>query len=477
MVNRPDHVVVVDDDPDIRTLLASSLERRGFRVSTVDKGMDLWTLLESSRVDLVVLDLGLPDEDGLEICRTLRGQSSIPIIILTARSEEVERIIGLEMGADDYVVKPVSPREILARIKTVLRRTRELPPGDEASPSEIMRFSGWTLNAATRRLTSQSGREVVLTHGELRLLRIFLGHPNRVLSRDQLLDLTQGHEADPFDRSIDILVSRLRKRLQDDPKKPRIIQTVRGEGYILSVDVEKGRFEESDNSAVPAWLGKKAVAADAEQTGLILLAALLEDQGCQVLEAPDVARLTEILAQGAPDIIFADRAALEAAPPAPNGPPTILLAPPGTAGAHPLPTGVVDLLEKPILPHQVQGVLRRHLPPDGSMLSSQEGPVDFAILKSLRTASEEGLTRAIDHFLKSAPKAVKKLRGETGAPLEAGAAALGDAAASLGGKPLYRLSRRMGDYDAATPFLDALNDELQRLLPVLREELSLKESN
>ncbi len=234
-----DHVLIVDDDADIRGLLGDYLRRNGLRATAVADGKAMWAALETERIDLVVLDLMLPGDDGLTLCRNLRARSELPVIMLTARGEETDRIVGLEMGADDYVPKPFSPRELLARIKGVLRRARSLPRNLQPDAARRLRFSGWVLDTAARNLLSPAGVVVALSGAEFRLLRVFLGHPNRVLSRDQLLDLTRGREADPFDRSIDVQVSRLRHRLGDDPKEPTLIKTVRGEGYVLASEVER----------------------------------------------------------------------------------------------------------------------------------------------------------------------------------------------------------------------------------------------
>jgi len=237
MMNAMDHILIVDDDCDIRDLLSEYLQKQGYRASVAADGRAMRSVLSRAAPDLIVLDLMLPGEDGLTLCREVRAQSDIPIIMLTARGEEVDRIVGLEMGADDYLSKPFSPRELVARIKSILRRTRSLPSNLKPDEAKNLRFAGWTLDIATRNLISPEGVTVSLSGTDYKLLRIFLDHPNRVLNRDQLIDMTQSRDAGPFDRSIDLQVSRLRRRLNDNPKEPAIIKTVRGEGYVLAAEV------------------------------------------------------------------------------------------------------------------------------------------------------------------------------------------------------------------------------------------------
>ena len=233
-----DHILIVDDDAEIRSLLSEYLSRNGYRVSAVADGKAMWAAISPSKPDLIVLDVMLPGDDGLTLCRDLRARTSIPIIMLTARGEETDRIVGLEMGADDYLPKPFSPRELLARVKSVLRRSRSLPDNLEPERLRSIAFAGWTLDLAGRHLLSPDRIVVPLSGVEFKLLRVFLAHPNRVLTRDQLLDLMMSREAAPFDRAIDVQVSRLRQRLGDGAKEPRLIKTVRGEGYVLSAQVE-----------------------------------------------------------------------------------------------------------------------------------------------------------------------------------------------------------------------------------------------
>ena len=241
MTDTLDHILIVDDDREIRSLLSDYLERQGLRCTAVADGRQMMAALDTHRIDLIVLDLMLPGEDGLSLCRRLRTRSNTPVLMLTARGDDMDRILGLEMGADDYLAKPFVPRELLARIGAILRRTRALPPNLDAPVAKRPRhldFAGWRLDTVERHLLAADGVTVSLTGGEYRLLTVFLAHPQRVLSRDQLLELTQGREAEPFDRSIDLLVSRLRARLREDAREPQILKTVRGEGYVLAAAVE-----------------------------------------------------------------------------------------------------------------------------------------------------------------------------------------------------------------------------------------------
>jgi two-component system OmpR family response regulator len=240
MTTRTDHILVVDDDADIRQLVGDYLRRNGLRVSQAADGREMRATLETSDVDLIVLDVMMPGEDGLSLCRNLRAgkHRAVPVVMLTARDDETDRIIGLEMGADDYVVKPFSSRELLARITAVIRRARMLPPNLQVSEAaRLIRFGNWRLDTSARHLLDEAGTVYPLSGGEFRLLRVFIDHPQRVLSRDQLLNLTQGRDAELFDRSIDLLVSRLRQRLGDGAREQTFIKTVRSEGYVFSQPV------------------------------------------------------------------------------------------------------------------------------------------------------------------------------------------------------------------------------------------------
>jgi two-component system, OmpR family, response regulator len=238
MTERP-HILVVDDDRDIRTLLCDYLEKNGFRTSAVAEGKALRRTLEHTHVDLIVLDLMLPGDDGLTLCREIRARSQIPIIMLTALGEDIDRIVGMEVGADDYLPKPFNPRELLVRIRAVLRRAVHAPRDPLPNEVKAYRFAGWRLDVTSRTLTHESGTNVPLTGAEFRLLSVLLAHPHRVLSRVQLAELTRGRDIDPFDRSIDVRVSRLRQALGDGGRSPQIIKTIYGEGYLIGVEVQQ----------------------------------------------------------------------------------------------------------------------------------------------------------------------------------------------------------------------------------------------
>ncbi len=226
-----EHILCVDDDHELRALIAEYLEKQGFRVSQAEDSVAMDAVLEKEPIDLLILDLMLPGKDGLEICRELRARSQIPIIMLTARGDDTDRIVGLEMGADDYLPKPFNPRELLARIKVVLRRINYVQTHSDTP--RAVRFGSWTLDLIARHLLDKDGVVVPLSTGEFRLLKVFVEHINQILTRDQLMEITQGREAMPFDRAIDVMVSRLRRRLLDDAREPQLIKTIRSEGYML----------------------------------------------------------------------------------------------------------------------------------------------------------------------------------------------------------------------------------------------------
>jgi two-component system OmpR family response regulator len=240
MSARP-HLLLVDDEASIREPLGAYLQRAGFRVSEAGSAADARKVLAGSAIELVVLDIMMPGEDGLSLCRSIREQGELPVILLTARTEETDRIVGLEMGADDYVLKPFSPRELVARIKTILRRAGGgggARTETQASAS-LYRFEGWTLRSDDWTLSGPDEVAIPLSTADFRLLQAFVTHPRQVLSRDQLLDLTAGREAHAFDRSIDNQISRLRRKLEDDARSPTLIKTVWGGGYMFSADVTR----------------------------------------------------------------------------------------------------------------------------------------------------------------------------------------------------------------------------------------------
>jgi len=234
----PPHVLVVDDDQTIRELVSDYLGSNDIRVTAVADSEAMRSVLADQVVDLVVLDLRLQGEDGMTLARRLRDESEIPIVMLTGRAEEADRVMGLELGADDYLTKPFSPRELLARIRTVLRRRRAEMRQGRPEGIRAYRFDGWELNLNTRRLVAPGGRMVSLSKGEFSLLVVLLGAPSRVLSRDQLLDLSRLHGDEVYNRSIDVQILRLRRKIESDPAQPRYIRTERGAGYLFGVPVE-----------------------------------------------------------------------------------------------------------------------------------------------------------------------------------------------------------------------------------------------
>ena len=233
------HIVALDDDAEVRRLVSEYLGQNDIRVTAVASGRELDQVLARDTADLVVLDLRLQGEDGMHIARRLRDESGIPILMLTGRAEEADRVMGLELGADDYLTKPFSPRELLARVRALLRRARaQATVADAIAKARAYRFAGWELNIGLRKLKSPKGEAVELTNGEFRILAAFLAAPQRILTRDQLLDLSRVHNAEVYDRAIDIQILRLRRKIEKDPARPQFIKTERGAGYVFSVDVD-----------------------------------------------------------------------------------------------------------------------------------------------------------------------------------------------------------------------------------------------
>jgi two-component system, OmpR family, response regulator len=231
------HVLFVEDDPEIRGLVADFLQQSGFRVSVAQEGEEMDRLMSADKVDLLILDIMLPKEDGLSLCRRARAQGNLPVIMLTARGSEIDRVVGLEMGADDYLTKPFSSHELVARIRALLRRSQYAANEASSRPRFAASFMDWRLDLVARRLHTSDGTRVPLTGGEFELLAAFCEHANEVLTREQLLDFTRGKSPAGMDRSIDIQVSRLRRKIEKDPKDPALIQTVRSGGYIFSAEV------------------------------------------------------------------------------------------------------------------------------------------------------------------------------------------------------------------------------------------------
>ncbi|MEZ5855136.1 MAG: response regulator [Hyphomicrobiaceae bacterium] len=242
--NQDIHILVVDDEAPIRTLLRNRLEREGFKVSEARNGFELRQHLSSGPVTLITLDLALGRDDGLALAREIRAERNIPIIMISGKGDEVDRIVGLELGADDYITKPFSPREVVARVRAVLRRYEQAPqPGHEQARElpggQNLEFEGGTLDLARRSFTTASGEAVDLTTAEFNLFEVFLRRPQRVLSRDEIMNLLKGHDWTPFDRSVDSLIVRLRKKIEPDAERPRYIKTVRGVGYVLACEVSR----------------------------------------------------------------------------------------------------------------------------------------------------------------------------------------------------------------------------------------------
>jgi two-component system OmpR family response regulator len=233
------HVLAVDDDPDIRTVLQDYLAKNDIRVTAVASGREMFDAFESEAIDLVLLDVRMPGENGMVLARELRERASVPVMLLTGNAEEADRVMGLELAADDYVTKPFSPRELLARIRAVLRRyqaTAQTPVRDDKR--RAYRFAGWELNLRTRKLLAPDGRRLDLSNGEFSLLAAFCGSPQRTLSRDELLNLSRLHNAEVYDRTVDVQVVRLRRKIEADPARPQLIVTERGAGYIFAPAVE-----------------------------------------------------------------------------------------------------------------------------------------------------------------------------------------------------------------------------------------------
>jgi two-component system OmpR family response regulator len=238
-MQKPTRALIVDDDREICALLCTYLADFGIAARGVHDGAAMRRAMTEQVPDVIILDLMLPGEDGLTLCRQLRASGNIPVIMLTARGEPADRVVGLELGADDYVVKPFDPRELVARVHTVLRRARGDAVAGDAGAGERISFEGWTLDVSTRQLTTPRQMVVPLSNAEFRLLWTFIERPRRVLNRDQLMDAARGQASTAYDRSIDLLVSRLRQKLDDDPRDPKLLKTIRGEGYLFDARITR----------------------------------------------------------------------------------------------------------------------------------------------------------------------------------------------------------------------------------------------
>jgi two-component system, OmpR family, response regulator len=236
-----EHIVIVDDDALLRGRLAAYLTSEGYRVTTADSAAAFRSIMRRERIDLVLVDITMPGENGLSLTRFLREQSEIGVVILTGKGDPIDRAIGLEVGADDYVAKPFHLRELLARVRSVLRRTGTRPDRDPGVAAPVVRFAGWRLDLAKRTLTSARGEAVPLTTAEYQLLEAFVAHPNQVLGRERLLQLVVGRKWQPYDRTIDQHISRVRRKLEQDPKQPELIKSIRGQGYLFAAQVERDR--------------------------------------------------------------------------------------------------------------------------------------------------------------------------------------------------------------------------------------------
>ncbi|MBF0622587.1 MAG: response regulator [Magnetococcales bacterium] len=495
---RKKHIVVLDDDPWIRELLTSALEEGGFRVTTCSTGSRFWSEMESNKADLVILDLNLPDDDGLVICRTLRSRSTMPILILTSRSDEVERVIGLEMGADDYLVKPVFPRELLARVKALLRRVDSQVQKETENPEEMFQFSEWSLYSATRRLVSPNGRTLALTTGEYRLLRVLLLHPNRVLNRDVLLDLTQGREADSFDRSIDNMIARLRRRLRGKSEGNTLIQTVRGAGYKLVGTVERLKEDSEAENRAADGLGGSAFALGSdlllmgwEPVSRMSLAAMVRQSGARVRVVEDGTEAYSAWQEREWDLVIVQwrsdetsKSLYQAFRQVEEGsgryaPPVILFGPP-TAPEQWGQYGD-DFLSLPATQEGTLGVLWRWLSP-GHLESGGDAmnkvPVDRAWLRRLRELLDSRLDEMIKAFIESVPAHLDELDGLMGQPeevlqsvvndIQAGALTLGAADLSARCDALKAIAPDSGQVAEA---VTALKREGEKVCAFLQGEL------
>lgn len=435
MSSTPATIAIVDDDPLIRELLQTVLKKEGYETAPYGTGASFRAEMKQTAPDLVILDLTLPDEDGLAICRDLRSSSSTPVIILTSRSEEIERVIGLEMGADDYLSKPVFLRELLARIKRVLGRNRVAGAKGSQGAFTHYRFAGWVLNDQARILTSPAGEGSTLTDGEFRLLQTFLTHPMRVLNRNQLLDLTRGRDFSTFDRSIDNMVSRLRRRFKSSPNTQKIIKTVRGEGYLLNarVEIDEGglepfpqpRPETTESASSPGQ--PRILVVDDDEMSVLTLEIFLKKNNCDVVSRESGAGAVEAFREGAFDLIFMDcrmpgmdgfetcreirRLEQEAGCDSPVPVIAISYSSLLEEKGKWLAAGMNDFLEKPVRKADLPGLLQRWIPRSRSEgKGAQQSALDNSLLQELRADADDGFLPFLAQMVSRLSERVSDLR-------------------------------------------------------------------
>ncbi len=427
------HIAIVDDDPVIVKMLSITLETADYRISSCDTGQAFRALMQDRSLSLLILDPDLPDEDGLDICRDLRGVSDIPIILLTDRSEEVDRVLGLEMGADDYLVKPILPRELLARVRALLRRsngrTDRAIAKETPAPlkSERYRFAGWTLDGGNRVLTSPQDQHKTLTDGEFRLLKSFLLHPFEELSRDRLVEFSRRRNMDAFERSVDNMISRLRRHLKTDGQLSPLIQTIRGVGYMFNAQVTR---ESGTADFVGARRKPRVLLVEDDEVVQFSLEVFLRDLGCQVDVCVDGASALSRFQKQFHDLIFMDchlpvMDGYQASSRIRDHEKNI-------ATDFPVPiiaisfqkrsdnltrcaaAGINDFLEKPIIKSDLKRVLQRWIPTGSRSarmpLAAEAFPLDPVLIDCLKKDNVERFSEFIQLVLKLFPKRLVDLK-------------------------------------------------------------------
>ncbi|MBF0179564.1 MAG: response regulator [Magnetococcales bacterium] len=407
---QPTHVAVVDDDEFLSELVTTVLTNYGFRASGCPDTAGFWQLWRKDPPDMIILDLSLPDGNGMDICRDLRAISTVPILILTARSDEIERVVGLEMGADDYLVKPIFPRELVARVKTILRRVggKEPEPRDTGEGHPNYHFSGWMLATETRQLLAPDGSDFAISEGECRLLVLFLSHPQEILTRERIMEEAGVLEADPQGRSVDNMVSRLRKRLRDTAAQGKIIETVRGEGYRLLANVETSRHSWPLPCGMPQPVAEErtALLLSPDATVAFLLETHLRYFGFTIQATPYSEEALQTVREGRFALIVLDcagndtptRTAMARAVRAAAGKtPVVALAYPewtrdGTP--HPLADEVDELLPLPFRFAGLQLMLSRHMPAISGNLTAGMTCLDLVLISEMKSmAGKQGFLR------------------------------------------------------------------------------------